>query len=116
MAAQYHTDFGMLFAGLVLVTLPILIVYVLSPAAHRPRRHRRGTEGVNVFTSAGACVLFIPPHEPRQWRSITPRAAGYGIMILGAMPQWIGNEHWMRMPYDMLRANVVADAEAKLSG
>lgn len=29
MAAQYHTDFGMLFAGLVLVTLPILIVYVL---------------------------------------------------------------------------------------
>ena len=37
-------------------------------------------------------------------------------MILGAMPQWIGNEHWMRMPYDMLRANVVADAEAKLSG
>ena len=61
MAAQYHTDFGMLFAGLVLVTLPILIVYVLSPAAHRPRRHRWGTEGVNVFTSAGACVLFIPP-------------------------------------------------------
>jgi len=29
MAAQYHTDFGMFFAGLVLVTLPILIVYVL---------------------------------------------------------------------------------------
>jgi ABC-type glycerol-3-phosphate transport system permease component len=27
--AQYHTDYGMLFAGLVLVTVPILIVYVL---------------------------------------------------------------------------------------
>jgi ABC-type glycerol-3-phosphate transport system permease component len=27
--AQYHTDFGMLFAGLVLVTLPILALYLL---------------------------------------------------------------------------------------
>ena len=27
--AQYHTDYGMLFAGLVLVTLPILAVYLL---------------------------------------------------------------------------------------
>ena len=27
--AQYHTDYGMLFAGLVLVTLPILILYLL---------------------------------------------------------------------------------------
>ncbi|HWA09888.1 MAG TPA: carbohydrate ABC transporter permease [Opitutaceae bacterium] len=27
--AQYHTDYGMLFAGLVLVTLPILVVYAL---------------------------------------------------------------------------------------
>lgn len=27
--AQYHTDYGMLFAGLVLVTLPILAVYAL---------------------------------------------------------------------------------------
>jgi ABC-type glycerol-3-phosphate transport system permease component len=26
--AQYHTDYGMLFAGLVLVTVPILIVYI----------------------------------------------------------------------------------------
>lgn len=26
--AQYHTDYGMLFAGLVLVTIPILIVYL----------------------------------------------------------------------------------------
>ena len=26
--AQYHTDYGMLFAGLVLVTIPILIVYI----------------------------------------------------------------------------------------
>jgi len=26
--AQYHSDYGMLFAGIVLVTLPILIVYV----------------------------------------------------------------------------------------
>ena len=26
--AQYHTDYGMLFAGLVLVTIPILVVYV----------------------------------------------------------------------------------------
>jgi ABC-type glycerol-3-phosphate transport system permease component len=27
--AQYHTDYGMLFAGLVLVTLPILVLYLL---------------------------------------------------------------------------------------
>ena len=26
--SQYHTDYGMLFAGLVLVTIPILIVYI----------------------------------------------------------------------------------------
>lgn len=26
--AQYHTDYGMLFAGIVLVTLPILLVYI----------------------------------------------------------------------------------------
>jgi len=28
-AAQYHTDYGMLFAGIVMVTLPILLVYLL---------------------------------------------------------------------------------------
>lgn len=27
--AQYHSDYGMLFAGIVMVTLPILVVYVL---------------------------------------------------------------------------------------
>ena len=27
--AEYKTDFGMLFAGLVLVTVPILVVYTL---------------------------------------------------------------------------------------
>jgi ABC-type glycerol-3-phosphate transport system permease component len=26
--AQYRTDYGMLFAGLVLVTIPLLVVYV----------------------------------------------------------------------------------------
>jgi len=26
--SQYRTDYGMLFAGLVLVTIPILVVYV----------------------------------------------------------------------------------------
>ncbi|MFT3783433.1 MAG: carbohydrate ABC transporter permease [Nibricoccus sp.] len=28
-AAQYHTNYGMLFAGIVMVTLPILLVYIL---------------------------------------------------------------------------------------
>ena len=28
-AAQYHTDYGMLFAGIVMVTLPILFIYLL---------------------------------------------------------------------------------------
>ena len=28
-AAQYHTNYGMLFAGIVMVTLPILLVYLL---------------------------------------------------------------------------------------
>jgi ABC-type glycerol-3-phosphate transport system permease component len=27
-AAEYRTEYGMLFAGIVLVTLPILLVYV----------------------------------------------------------------------------------------
>jgi ABC-type glycerol-3-phosphate transport system permease component len=28
-AAEYHTEYGMLFAGIILVTLPILVVYVI---------------------------------------------------------------------------------------
>ena len=27
--SQYHTDYGELFAGLVLVTVPVLVVYLL---------------------------------------------------------------------------------------
>ena len=64
--AQYRSDYGMLFAGLVLVTLPILIVYLLL--------QRQIVKGV---ASGGAQRLASEVGRARWARRVQPEGPPY---------------------------------------